>query len=75
MEPFRPFVDFEVINMLPDDFQHDEKMRLVNLLNMQVKIDDQLHFMLSAIRIYVRSAFDALNENDISRLKFPSYEL
>ncbi len=75
MEPFRPFVDNEVVNMCLDNFQHSEKMQLVNLLNLQIKIDGQVQYMLSAIRIYVRSIFDALNENDISKLKFPGYEL
>lgn len=75
LEPFRPYVDKDVVGMNLENFQHNEKMRLVNLLNLQVKIDGQVHYMLSAIRIYARSVFDSLNENDISKLKFPSYEL
>lgn len=75
VEPFRPYVDNKVAHMDLAQFQHDEKMQLVNLLNLQVKIDGQLQYMLFAIKTYARSVFDALNENDISKLKFPSYEL
>lgn len=34
-----------------------------------------LHHMLNAIRQYVKSVFEAINENDISKIKFPCYEL
>lgn len=75
IEPFRPFVDNIVIAMPLTKFEHEEKMKIVDVLNMPVKINGQQHFLSNAIRIFTLSVFDALAENDISKLKFPSYEL
>ncbi len=74
MEPFRPFVDREVIKMDHMNFGHNEKMHLVNMLNMDVEICGKTHHMLNAIRIWVLSVFEALRERDISVLHFPDYE-
>ena len=41
IEPFRPFVDFEVANMDTSVFEHDEKMRLVQILNHEIIIDER----------------------------------
>ncbi|MDY2984887.1 MAG: type II CRISPR-associated endonuclease Cas1 [Synergistes jonesii] len=75
MEPFRPFVDYEVKLMAPEKFEHDEKMKLVRLLNHVVMIDGRSHYMMNAMSIYAKSIFDALGERDISLIKFPCYEL
>ncbi len=75
MEPFRPFIDFSVSKMNLASFEHDEKMELVRVLNKTVKIDNKIQYLLNAIKISVKSLFDALNERDISLIRFPSYEL
>lgn len=75
MEPFRPFVDFKVTNTDLTVFEHSEKMELVKLLNEEVTIDGRINFMTNAIKIYTKSIFDAINERDISLIKFPEYEL
>ena len=75
MEPFRPFVDYAVVKMEPAKFGHDEKMELVRLLNRFVLIDGKTQYMLNAIKIFVKSIFEALGENDISLIRFPEYEL
>ena len=75
MEPFRPFVDYEVKLMAPEKFEHDEKMELVRLLNRKVEIDGRLQYMTNAMNIYARSVFNALDERDISLISFPCYEL
>ena len=75
MEPFRPFVDRAVISSKPQKFDHEEKMAMVYVLNQMVRIGNQNHFLNNAIRIYVTSLFDALAENDISKIKSPEYEL
>lgn len=75
MEPFRPFVDREVLQMEHDKFDHEDKIRLVNVLNNMIKIDDKKQHLSNAIHIFTLSVIDALSENDISKIKFPTYEL
>lgn len=75
MEPFRPFVDRQLLTMDVTVFEHEEKMEFVKLLNEEVRIDCKINYMTTAVKIYVKSVFDALNENNISLIKFPDYEL
>ena len=75
MEPFRILVDREVVEMSLIQFEHEEKMKLVNILNHEVKIDGKRQYVNNAIKIYCKSVFDALNENDNSLLRFYSIEL
>lgn len=75
MEPFRPFVDYSVIKMQLTEFEHSQKMELMQILNRYIKIDGKVQYMLNAIKIYAKSIFEALNENDISKIRFPDYEL
>lgn len=75
MEPFRPFVDECVAEMELTQFEHDEKIRLVQLLNRQLVIEGMQQYMLRAIKIYCKGVFDAMNENDVSHISFPAYEL
>ena len=75
MEPFRPFVDRTVVKMELEKFEHDEKVELIEILNEQIGIDGSMQYMTNAIKFYTKSVFEALNENDISLIRFPSYEL
>ena len=75
MEPFRPLIDSLVYDMDLHDFQHDEKMQIVNLLNDEVIIDNKSQFINNAIKIYCKSVFDALGENDVSLIRFYRNEL
>ena len=75
MEPFRILVDREVVEMSLIQFEHEEKMKLVNILNHEVKIDGKRQYVNNAIKIYCKSVFDALNENDSSLLRFYTIEL
>jgi CRISPR-associated endonuclease Cas1 subtype II len=75
MEPFRPLVDKEVIDMNPVKFEHDEKMRMVNILNHTVLIDGKEQYVNNAIGIYCRSVFDAINDNDMAQIRFYQNEL
>lgn len=75
MEPFRVLVDKEVSDMQPDKFEHDEKMRLVSILNQEVQIDGKIQYVNNAVKIYCKSIFDALNEDDCSLIRFYKIEL
>lgn len=75
MEPFRILVDEAVFNMKMVEFEHSEKMQLVNILNKEVLIDGKHNYVNNAIKIYCKSIFDALNETDLSQIKFYKNEL
>ena len=75
MEPFRPFIDYAVTRAELSEFGHSEKMKLVQALNRQIIIDGKTQYMTNAIKIFVKSIFDALGENDISKIRLPDYEL
>ena len=75
MEPFRVLVDKEVLEMKFEEFEVDEKRRLVNILNHEVVIDGKIQYVNNAVKIYCKSVFDALNENDSSLIRFYKFEL
>ena len=77
MEPFRPFVDNLVKNMSPKSFDKNEKQMLISLLNKDIIVDGRTNTMINAIKIYCKSIFSAIEENDILLIKFPTmnYEL
>ena len=75
MEPFRALVDRKVYHMKPQVFEHEEKMELLGLINMEVSIGGRSETVLNAIKIYCRSVFEALEEEDISFIKFYTNEL
>lgn len=70
MEPFRVLVDREVFDMKPEELTSKEKYRLWNLLNESVTINGSLQTLLNAIRIYVRSVFEAMNDGEPSEILF-----
>ena len=70
MEPFRVLIDREVIQMQRKEFTHEEKIQLVNVLNNEVMIDGKTQYVNNAIKIYCKSVFDALNENDSALIRF-----
>ena len=61
--------------MQPDKFEHDEKMQMVNMLNQEVVIDGKQNYLNNAIKIYCRSVFEAINQQDISLIRFYRDEL
>lgn len=75
MEPFRPLVDDTVKEMEPQKFEHEEKLILLQLLSKEVKINSRFEVLTNAIKIYTKSIFDAINDSDISIIKFYEYEL
>ena len=74
MEPFRIIVDRKVIGMNNETFEHSEKLDLIFMMNDEIRIDGKWNTISNAIKIYSRSVFDALNENDISLIRFYKYE-
>ena len=75
MEPFRILVDRQVLTMKLEQFEHEEKMQLVNVLNQEVQIDGKIQYVNNAIKIYCKSIFDALSGDDSSLIRFYRIEL
>ncbi len=77
MEPFRPYVDALVVHTQPNQFDKEEKIKTYNLLNKGILIDGKRNTLLNGIKIFCKSSFDAIEQCDISLVRFPdfSYEL
>lgn len=75
MEPFRTLVDQVVKVNMPDKFETAEKRQIMELFNTEVYIEGRKEYVPNAIKIYVRSVFDAINDDDISEIKFYQNEL
>lgn len=74
MEPFRILVDYVVYKLRPEKFEHEEKMELLSVLNHEVQIDEKNNFVINAVKIYVKSVFEAINEKDISLIRFYQFK-
>lgn len=75
MEPFRPLIDKYVYYHIPEQFEHNEKLEIINLLNDEVIIDGKRQYVNNAIKIYCRSIFEALDKKDVSLIRFYRDEL
>lgn len=77
MEPIRPFMDKKVIEMdlsNYDDLNPEMKLEIISVLNMDVRIMNTKQTLLNAISIYVKSVLDAIENRDLSLIKFIEYE-
>ena len=75
MEPFRPLVDYIVRSLMPQKFEREEKLEILRILQQEVTIAGRREVVNNAIKIYCKSVFDALNEDDTSLIKFYKDEL
>lgn len=75
MEPFRPIVDELVYSMKPYKFEIEEKHNMLLLLEREVFIGGKREYLGNAIKVYTRSIFEALNDMDVSLIKFYENEL
>ena len=61
--------------MQPEKFDRDEKMQMVDILNKDIVIDGKRNYVNNAMKLYCKSVFEALNEQDISMIRFYRNEL
>lgn len=72
MEPLRPIVDnYVIVKQLTKE---NYKSELVKILSEKCIIDEKENYLDNAIHLYVQSLLTALNEGDISKVKFIYYE-
>lgn len=75
MEPFRPIVDKIVYMNDLTCLESSEKKLIISIFQEKVTIRGKSYNLDNAISIYANSIFEALNDRDISKIKFMSYEL
>ena len=75
MEPFRVLIDrltHKIVSAKTENAP-DFRLQLLDIYNQQIRINNKVQFFENAITIYCQSIFEALNKDDIGKLKF--YEL
>ena len=75
MEPFRIFVDRKIISMDIGELDSKAKLRIIEAMNDTIDIDGHNMYFNNALKVYCKSVFDALNNNDVLEIKFWKYEL
>lgn len=70
MEPFRILVDRVVRADIPTVFEKTQKYNLWRILEDYVVIDGCRQSVLNSIKIYTHSIFSAINDEDVSKIKF-----
>lgn len=70
MEPFRPLVDHKVYKMNPDVFEKDEKHELLRIVYQELTIAGKKEVLDNAVKLYVKSVFDALENEDETEIRF-----
>ena len=70
MEPFRILVDRLVYEKQFTEFGTDEKHDMLHLLEKEIKIGGSRQVLTNGIRIYVRSVFDALCDDNPEEILF-----
>lgn len=50
-------------------------MQMVDILNKDIVIDGKRNYVNNAMKLYCKSVFEALNEQDISMIRFYRNEL
>lgn len=74
MEPFRPLVDSIVLKLEEkEELTHEDKIQILSFLDYKVVINNQTQCVKNAISIYVKSVFEAIENCDISAIRFYRY--
>ena len=75
MEPYRILVDRCVYYNDFVKFEKEEKHKIIDILNQIVVINGEKNTVANALKIYCKSVFNALNDNNVSLIKFYKYEV
>lgn len=70
MEPFRILIDQHVYFSGYKEFERVQKYEILNMFNDYIEINNSKQTVWNAVKIYVKSVFNALNSEDISDIKF-----
>lgn len=53
-----------------EHFTSEQKREIIGILNESVIINNTEQYVTNAVKIYCRSVFDAIEENDVSLIRF-----
>ena len=67
METFRPLIDEIVYNNINNEFDKNQKYKLIDVLNETIYINEKEQYVANAIPIYIQSVFNML-ENEESKV-------
>ncbi|MEE1249772.1 MAG: type II CRISPR-associated endonuclease Cas1 [Lachnospiraceae bacterium] len=70
MEPFRILVDRMVYEKKPEQFETEEKHEMLHLLEKEIIVGNNRQVFTNGVRIYVRSVFDALCDENVREILF-----
>ncbi|MBN9647582.1 type II CRISPR-associated endonuclease Cas1 [Terrisporobacter glycolicus] len=68
MEPFRPIIDDIVYFNKDNYFDKDFKLKLIDVLNTKVNINNGNYYLPNAISLYLSSITKALEANDVDQI-------
>lgn len=74
IEPFRTIVDKKVYDLQPQKLEMEEKIEMLKILNEKVVVSGQNQYLPKGIKIYTNSIMEALNDDNIDRIKFCTWE-
>ena len=68
-------VDEVVIQMMPEIFEREQKLEIIRILQKEVQMSGKIYLLDYAIKLYTKSVLDALDNNDVNKLRFYENEL
>lgn len=75
MEPFRPIIDDIVFCNKDNVFDKDYKLKLINVLNAKVRINNKSLYLTNAINLYIKGIIKSIECKDLKYiLKVGGYE-
>lgn len=75
MEPFRPIIDDIVFCNKDNVFDKDYKLKLINVLNVKVRINNKSLYLTNAINLYIKGIIKSIEYKDLKYiLKVGGYE-
>ena len=74
MEPFRPLVDKLVYELHFKEFGPNEKHKVIDVLNKEVRVNDSKQYVSNAIKTYCKSVLDAMFDNSPALINCYNYE-
>lgn len=75
MEPFRILIDRKVLSIRPNELTKEVKYKIINILNEYIIYEEQRTLVSVAIKRYCKNILAALDNSDVSLVKFYKYEL
>ena len=71
MEPFRIIIDRTAVKIINDkNDERDFRLKILDIFNLQLRINGKQQYLENAISVYCQSVFDALNNENVELIRF-----